>query len=190
MSSPQDHAGRLARLKCFPPTWCTQTPPVAGPQTGKAEFWHRRRKIIAAGFGKFEKCGGHDGTDGVTTDVLSAGVAAAVSKKSRHRFQRADFQPVTEDIAGCVRPAAALPAIIPQHRSLPCRCPRTPATDGRQGLRARPNRAQRGSCAHQLLLKSRKSRVPMRSIIATKKSHRQASRSSHARCHEFVDWPI
>jgi hypothetical protein len=146
VSSPQYHTGRLARLKCFPPTRCTQTPPIAGPQTGKAEFWHRCRKIITAGFRKFEKRGGHDGADGVTPDVLSAGVAAAVSKKSRHGFQRADFQPVTEDIPGCVRPTAAIPAIIPQHLSLPCRCPRTPATDGGQGLRARRNRAQRGSC--------------------------------------------
>jgi hypothetical protein len=126
VSSAQDHAGRLARLKCFPPTRCTQTPPVAGPQTRKAEFWHRCRKIITAGSGKFEKRGGHDGADSVTPGVVSAGIAAAVSKKSRHGVQRADFEPVTEDIACCVRPAASIPAIIPQHCSLPCRCPRTP----------------------------------------------------------------
>jgi hypothetical protein len=55
VSSPQDHAGRAARLQRFAPAGRTQAPAVAGPQAGKAELGHRRRKIIAAGFGKLEK---------------------------------------------------------------------------------------------------------------------------------------
>jgi hypothetical protein len=41
----------VARLERFLPARRTQAPAVAGPQAGKAELWHRRRKIIAAGFG-------------------------------------------------------------------------------------------------------------------------------------------
>ncbi len=57
MSSPQDHAGRTARLQRFAPAGRTQAPAVAGPQAGKAELGHRRRKIIAGGFGKLQKRG-------------------------------------------------------------------------------------------------------------------------------------
>jgi hypothetical protein len=119
---PQDHAGRLARLECFLPTRCTQAPTVAGPQAGKAEFRHWCRQIIAAGLGKLEKRGSHDGADGVTPNVLSASVTAAVSKEPRHRCQGADFEPVAEDIPGCSRPTAATSAVISQHCRLPCRC--------------------------------------------------------------------
>jgi hypothetical protein len=121
VSGPQDHAGRLANIQCFLPMGCTQAPTVAGPQAGKAEFRYRCRKIIAAGFRKLEKRGGHDGADSVTADVLSSSVAAAVSKEPRHGVHRADFKPVTEDIAGCARPTASISAVIPQHCRLPHR---------------------------------------------------------------------
>ena len=92
----QDHAGSLAGLKCFLPTRCTEAPTVAGFQAAKAEFRHRCRKIVAAGFGKLEKRGGHDGADRVATDVLAPSVAAAVSKEPRHWAYRAEFEPLTE----------------------------------------------------------------------------------------------
>src|SRR5258708_22157313 len=59
VSGAQDHAGRLARLECFLPTRSTEAPTVAGFQAAKAEFRHRCRKIVAAGFGKLEKRGPH-----------------------------------------------------------------------------------------------------------------------------------
>ena len=74
--SPQNHAGRLARLERFLPARRTHTPAVAGPQAGKAEFWHRRREIVAAGFGKLEEVSSHDRADGMTTDVFSTRIAA------------------------------------------------------------------------------------------------------------------
>ena len=80
----QDHAGCLAGFKCFLPTGCAEAPTVAGFQAAKAEFRHRRRKIVATGFGKREKLGGHDGADGVAADILSRSVAAAVPKEARH----------------------------------------------------------------------------------------------------------
>ena len=86
MRGPQDHAGSLARLECLLPTRCTQAPTVARLQAGKAEFRYRCRKIIATGLGKLEKRSSHDGADSVTPDVLSASVAATVSKEPRHGF--------------------------------------------------------------------------------------------------------
>ena len=61
----QDDAGSLAGIKRFLPTRCTEAPTVAGFQAAKAKFRHRRREIVATGFGKREKLGGHDGADSV-----------------------------------------------------------------------------------------------------------------------------
>src|SRR6476661_3089353 len=111
MSGAQDHAGRLARLECFLPTRSTEAPTVAGFQAAKTEFRHRCRKIVAAGFGKLEKRGGHDGADRVATDILSPSVAAAVSKEPRHWAYRADFEPLTEHVTGCARPTASITVV-------------------------------------------------------------------------------
>src|SRR2546427_4335860 len=121
VSGAQDHAGRLARLECFLPTRSTEAPAVAGFQAAKAEFRHRCRKIVAAGFGKLEKRRGHDGADRVAADVLSPRIAAAVAKEPRHGIHRAHFEPVTEHIARCVRPTASVPAVVPQHGRLRAR---------------------------------------------------------------------
>jgi len=91
VSGPQDHPGRLARLHCFLPTRRTQAPTVARLQTRKSEFGHRGRQVIAAGFGKLEERFGHDGADGMTAEILSARVAAAVPVEPRHWIYRADF---------------------------------------------------------------------------------------------------
>src|SRR6476659_9662416 len=120
VSGAQDHAGRLARLECFLPTRSTEAPAVAGFQAAKAEFRHRCRKIVAAGFGKLEKRGGHDGADRVATDVLSPSIAAAVSKEPRHWAYRADFEPLTEHVTGCARPTASITVVVPQHCRLRC----------------------------------------------------------------------
>ena len=87
--SPQDHAGRLARLERFLPTRRTQAPTVAGPQAGKAKLWDRRRKVIAAGSGKLEELNSHDGADSMAADVFSTRIAAAVSEEPCHGLDRA-----------------------------------------------------------------------------------------------------
>jgi hypothetical protein len=129
VSGPQDHSGRLARLHCFLPPGRTQAPTVARPQAWKAELRYRGRKIVAAGFGKPEERFGHDGTDTVAADVLSAGVAAAVPIKAGHWADRADFEAVAKDIPRYVRPTAPLATVIPQHECLAHRrhCPRAAA---------------------------------------------------------------
>src|SRR5215469_13344258 len=118
VSGPQGHPGSLARLHCFLPTRRTQAPTVARPQAWKAEFRYRGRKVIAAGFGKLEKRFGHDGTDTVTADVLSAGVTAAVSIEPSHWVKRADFEMLSQHIPRRAWPTASLPTIIPQHEYL------------------------------------------------------------------------
>ena len=115
VSGAQDHAGSLSGLKGFLPTRCTEAPTVAGFEAAKADFRHRCRKIVATGFGKREKRGGHDGADRVATDILSPSVAAAVSKEARHGVYRAEFKPVTEHVTGWVPPTGSMTAVVPQH---------------------------------------------------------------------------
>src|ERR1700722_1919084 len=115
VSSPQDHAGRAARLQRFAPAGRTQAPPVAGPQAGKAELGHRRRKIIAGGFGKLQKRGSHEGADCVAPEVFWIGVAATVTKEARLGHHRADVEPVAEDIPRRARATSTVPAVVPQH---------------------------------------------------------------------------
>ena len=144
----------MARFQRFLPAGRTQAPTVAGRQAGKAVLRHRRRKIIAAGLGKLEKRGGHDGADRVTANVFWTGVAAAVSKEPRHWLDRAVFQPVAEDIPGRPSPTPSIPAVIPQQCQLLDRrhaseCRRLPSADLRElsrrwRLAAMVNRAAAG----------------------------------------------
>ena len=99
--------GELGRPQRFLPTRGTEAPRSPGfrprnPNSGTG------RKIVAAGFGKREKRGGHDGADRVATDVLSPGVAAAVSKEAGHGVYGAEFKPVTEHVTGRVPPTGAI----------------------------------------------------------------------------------
>src|SRR5262249_3863058 len=121
MRGAQHHARRLAGLESFLPTGCAEAPTVAGLEAAKAEFRHRRRKVVAAGFGKLEKRRGHNGADRVAADVLSPRIAAAVAKEPRHGIYRAHFEPVTEHIAGRVRATASMPPVVPQHGRLRAR---------------------------------------------------------------------
>ena len=116
MCSAQDHARRSPRLECFLPTRCAQTPAIAGLKSRKAEFRDRGREIIAAGLRILKKSSGHDGAHGVAADVLAAGIAASVAKKTRHRAQGADFESIAQHVLGLVAPAAALARVISQHR--------------------------------------------------------------------------
>ena len=118
MCSTQHHARRASRLQSFLPPGCAQTPAITGLESRKSEFRDRRREIIAAGFRILEKSGRHDGANGMAADVLAAGVTAAVAKKSRHRAQGADFEPIAQHVLGFSAPAAAaLAGVLSQHRN-------------------------------------------------------------------------
>ena len=43
----------------------------------------------------------------MAADVVAAGIAASVAKKTRHRAQGADFQPITEHVLGLLATATA-----------------------------------------------------------------------------------
>jgi hypothetical protein len=85
-------------------------------------LWHRRRKIIAAGFRKLEELSSHDGAHGMTADVFSTRIAASVSEEPRQGLRRAIFESIAKDILGRFWPTPSVPAVIPQHRRpLDCR---------------------------------------------------------------------
>jgi hypothetical protein len=51
----------------------------------------------------------------MTAQVLSTGVAATVSEKTRHRLDRADFKRLAEYIAGGVPSTLSTSSVISQH---------------------------------------------------------------------------
>src|SRR3984885_1749124 len=117
MCSAKDPARRPPRLQRFLPARCAQTPAIAGLQSRKAEFRNRRREIITAGLRILKKSRGHDGANGVAVDVVAAGVAATVAKKTRHRAQGADFESIAQHVLGLVTPApAAFAGVFSQPR--------------------------------------------------------------------------
>jgi hypothetical protein len=109
MRGAQDDARRMVRFQRLLPALRAEAPAVAGLQPGKADFRNRRRQIIAARFGKYKKGIGHDRADCMIADVIPASVATAVPIKTRHWFDRAQFQGLAKDIA---RRQAAAPMLF------------------------------------------------------------------------------
>ncbi len=89
MRGAQKYARRTACLKSLPPAGRTQAPSIAGLQTGEPVLYNGCGKIIAAGSREIQKGRRHHGANGMTADVLAAGIAAAVPIKTRHGLQRA-----------------------------------------------------------------------------------------------------
>ena len=94
-------------------------PTVTWVQAWKAKCGNWCRKIVAARFGEFEKRRSHNGTDRVTANILSPGVAAAIPIKSRHGFDRTDIKRLAEHISWTTPPTASVTPIAPQHCRLP-----------------------------------------------------------------------
>jgi hypothetical protein len=74
---------------------------------GAEPAWVRKSKkrppmslIEVTRFGKFEKLGSGDDTDGVAANVFQPRVAAAVPIKARHRVHRAGVKRLAEHVAG------------------------------------------------------------------------------------------
>jgi hypothetical protein len=118
MSGAQDYARRFICVECLLPPRCTQTPTVAWLEPGKAKVRHWRGKIIALRFRKRQKRISHHGTNRMTTDILSARVAATVAIKARHRFDGADIERLAEHIARSAPSIRPVIAIIPEHNAV------------------------------------------------------------------------
>jgi len=116
VGSTQDHPGSMVCLERFLPTGCAKAPAIAGLKARKAKLGQRRRKIVAARFGEFEKSRGHQRADRVATNVLTTSVAAAVPIETRHRFDRTDFKRLAKHVSGRT-PWFSTSPVVPQHRN-------------------------------------------------------------------------
>ena len=130
----QDHTRRVACLECFLPSRGTEAPTVTWVQAWKAECGNWCRKIVAARFGEFEKRRSHNGTDRVTANVLSPGVAAAIPIKSRHGFDRTDIKRLAEHISWTTPPTppslpSSLNIAVSRHCQTRSKPPISPQSD-------------------------------------------------------------
>lgn len=115
MRGAKHDARRVIGFERLLPALRAKTPAIAGFESGKADFRHWRRQVVAARFRKPKESVGHHYADSVTANVLPSGVATAVPVKPRHWLDRAQFQRLAKNIA-CRQPTAPLLfAIVSQH---------------------------------------------------------------------------
>jgi hypothetical protein len=96
-----DRAGCSGPLD-LEPAGGTDAPAVAGLEAGESVLRHGGGEIVAERFGGGEEWGVDDATDGVDTEIVGAGVAAAVAVEAGHRLAATGGQRLAEYVAGGV----------------------------------------------------------------------------------------
>ena len=94
------HLGGDAFMVGLQKPLCTQTPLIAGFQSGKSEFWAWGRKVISKILGMGKKFGRHQGANRVASLVGCAAITMAISKEPGHGVIRTGGQGVTKNIQG------------------------------------------------------------------------------------------
>jgi hypothetical protein len=94
----QNHGRRHAGVKGFLPTASAQAPAVSRLKARKSHFLARRDKIIAARDRKFQKLGGHDGADGMKTEISWSRATEAIAIETRRRIGATALQVSSKNI--------------------------------------------------------------------------------------------
>src|ERR1700748_491653 len=98
----EDDGAGGASLLHLKPASGTDAPAVAWFQAGKAELRHRSAEVIAERLGGFKKGSVDDAADGVDTEIVRSGFAAAGAVKAGHRLAAADVKGLAEDVLAAV----------------------------------------------------------------------------------------
>ena len=99
------------------------TPAIARDQAGKLKLWHRSDEVVADTALVLEKAAGHDGTDGVATDVPSVGITRPIPEEPGRGVESTGLKFLTEHILISIDPSIARPVAsgcVPSHD--PTRC--------------------------------------------------------------------
>ena len=98
------------------------TPAIARDQAGKLKLWHRSDEVVADTALVLEKAAGHDGTDGVATDVPSVGITRPIPEEPGRGVESTSLKFLTEHIPDFHRPKYRAPGSLgmcPESRSDP-----------------------------------------------------------------------
>ena len=98
------------------------TPAIARGQAGKLKLWHRSDEVVADTALVLEKAAGHDGTDGVATDVPSVGITRPIPEEPGRGVESTGLKFLTEHIPDFHRPKYRAPGSLgmcPESRSDP-----------------------------------------------------------------------
>lgn len=98
MGRGQDHRRCHTGLSGLPPTTGADAPTISRLQAWESKLGPGRDQIVAMVDGEFEEGLGHHRTDRVAAEILRAGVAAAVTKKTREGFKTARLKFTAEHI--------------------------------------------------------------------------------------------
>ena len=94
----QHYGTRSAGALHLQPSRRTHAPAIARLEPRETELRHGRREVIAQARGHGEKFLRDNAADGVQTEIVRAGVAAAIAKKAGHWLASAGFQRLPEDV--------------------------------------------------------------------------------------------
>ena len=92
----EDDGAGCSGLLTLQPAVSTDAPAVAGFETGKAILRHGGGEVVAESLGGGEEWGVDDAADGVDTEVVRAGIAAAVAVKAGHGIAAAGVEGLAE----------------------------------------------------------------------------------------------
>ena len=96
----EHHVRRGARFERFDPAVGAKAPLVVRLQAGEPEGRLRRREVVAGCLAERQELGRDARADDVDTEVVAAGVAAAVAIEPRQRVERAGDQLAAEHVLG------------------------------------------------------------------------------------------
>lgn len=96
-----DRAGG-SRLLDLQPARGTDTPAVAGFETGETELRHGGAEVVAQGLGGGEKRSIDDTADGMNAMILGARLATARAVEACHRLAATDVERLAQDVFAAV----------------------------------------------------------------------------------------
>jgi len=94
----ENHVRRCPVVMGTEPVGGCNAPPIAGHEAREAVLRHRRAEIVADSLLMREKLLGYDGTNGVTTEVLSSRRTTAVAVETRDGVGATRLQHPTDDV--------------------------------------------------------------------------------------------
>lgn len=95
----KDDGTACSRLLNLKPAGGAYAPSVARLEAGKAELKHRRAEVIPEELGDAEKLVVDNTADGVDSEVVGAGLAAAGAVETRHGLTAAHLQRLAEHVS-------------------------------------------------------------------------------------------
>ncbi len=96
----EDDGAGGSGLEDLQPACGADAPAISGFEAGEAVLGHGGGEVVAEAFGGGEEVVGDDTADGVYAEIVSTGVAAAITVEAGHGIAAAGGEGLAEDVFG------------------------------------------------------------------------------------------